>query len=91
MVFGAVRRGPLKDAPRERVKAADRALRIALTLLEDPVGAPWWTFGFEAFGSLQQVENDLAATVLVLAARGPPPLAGGETNSYPGWLASLKD
>ena len=62
-----------------------------LTLLEDNATLPWWTFGFEAFGSLEQVERYLAATVAVFAERGPPPLAGGEPNSYPGWLASLRD
>ena len=42
-----------------------------LTLIEVE-GAAWWTFGFEAFGELERVEDDLAATVAVLAGRNPP-------------------
>ena len=60
-----------------------------LTLL-DVQGGVWWTFGFEAFGELDRVEDDLAATVAVIAARNPPLLPRGEASSYPPWLASLR-
>jgi hypothetical protein len=49
----------------------------------------WWTLGFEAFGELESVEGDLAATAAVLASRNPPVLPRGEASSYPRWLASL--
>jgi hypothetical protein len=52
-------------------------------------GSAWWTFGLEAFGDLEQVENDLAVTVAVLADRNPPALPWGEAKSYPRWLASF--
>jgi hypothetical protein len=59
-----------------------------LTLIE--VGcSSWWTFGFEAFGELERVENDLAATVAFLAGRHPPMLPPGEAGSYRSWLAAL--
>jgi len=43
---------------------------------------------FEAFGELESVEGDLAATAAILATRGPPVLRRGEGSCYPGWLAS---
>ena len=60
-----------------------------LTLLEVN-GLAWWTFGFEAFGELERVEEDLAVTVAALAGRNPPMLPRGEASSYPRWLASLR-
>jgi hypothetical protein len=68
--------------------AAVECCDAELTLLEAK-GAAWWTFGFEAYGELAQVEDDLAVTVAVLAARNPPILPRGEASSYPRWLATL--
>jgi hypothetical protein len=51
----------------------------------------WWTFGFEAFGELERVEDDLAATVAVLANRNPPMLPRVQASSYPRWLVSLPE
>ena len=51
-------------------------------------GSAWWTFGFEAFGELERIQDDLAATVALLASRDPPRLLRGEASSYPRWLAS---
>ena len=58
-----------------------------LTLIEVK-GSAWWTFGFEAFGELERIQDDLAATVALLASRDPPRLPRGEASSYPRWLAS---
>lgn len=72
---------------------ADAAARacgcdVELTLLQGPDASPWWTLGFEAFGTFDRVEGDLVATVAVLVRRAPPPLPAGEASGYPGWLAA---
>lgn len=46
-----------------------------VTLLKGPDGAAWWTFDFESFGMLDEIEGHLAATVANMAGRSPP--AGG--------------
>ena len=46
----------------------------------------WWIFGFEAFGTISTVENDLRAVAVVLDDRQPPRLDGGLLASYPAWL-----
>jgi len=51
--------------------------------------APWFTFGFEAFGSVASVAVDLRRTMQQLAARQPPPLTNGLCESYPVWLSRL--
>jgi hypothetical protein len=75
------------------VSPAERGARLSgcdaeLTLLTGPDAAPWWTVGFEAFGDLEGVEEDLVATVATVAGRSPPHLSGGEATAYPGWLAA---
>ena len=47
----------------------------------------WWTFGFEAFGSLQTVESSLLRTVAHLRAIPAGSLAAARELSYPAWLA----
>jgi hypothetical protein len=59
---------------------------VELTQVSLPSGAIWWTLGFEAFGTIRTVENDLRAVASVLAARRPPRLEGGLMASYPAWL-----
>jgi hypothetical protein len=46
----------------------------------------WWTFGLEAFGSLQTVEQNLRKTVGHLQRTSPPVLEGGVELSYPQWI-----
>jgi hypothetical protein len=75
----------------EGIPLTNRPLPVAgcnveLTRAGLPGGDVWWTFGFEAFGTIRTVENDLRATVTVLAERRPPSLAGGLLASYPVWL-----
>jgi hypothetical protein len=60
---------------------------VELTQVALPGGEPWWTFGFEAFGTVRTVEHDLRAVAAVLAARRPPGLGGGFIASYPAWLS----
>jgi hypothetical protein len=61
---------------------------IELTQVTLPEEVVWWTFGFEAFGTLQTVANDLRAVVTTLAARQPPALTAGLVASYPTWLTT---
>lgn len=52
----------------------------------------WWTFGFEAFGTLGTIENDLRAVAAIMVARQPPGIGNGILASYPAWLGQyLKD
>jgi len=60
---------------------------VELTQVKLSEGEIWWTFGFEAFGTIQTVENDLRAVVTTLAARQPPNMQMELRASYPAWLA----
>ena len=57
-----------------------------LTRVSLPDGGVWWTFGLEAFGSLDTVERDLRKVAAYLASRRPPALDGALQASYPAWL-----
>lgn len=46
----------------------------------------WWTFGFEAFGTIRTIENDLRAVATILSNRQPPALVEGLIASYPTWI-----
>lgn len=59
---------------------------VELTRVKLPDGVVWWTLGFEAFGTISTVANDLQAVTTVLAARRPPTLGEGWRISYPAWL-----
>ena len=61
-----------------------------LTRLKGPDTAAWWTFGFEAFGELDEVEAALSLTVALMARRCPPRLTEGDAVSYPCWLKSRR-
>lgn len=75
----------------EQPLEADRLLRVRgcnveLTKVTLPHDEVWWTLGFEAFGTIGTVVNDLQAVVMVLAAREPPSLGQAQPASYPVWL-----
>lgn len=59
---------------------------VELTRVKNGGGETWWTFGLEAFGDLQTVQDDLCAVARVLTARGLPAMPGGLLLSYPAWL-----
>ena len=48
----------------------------------------WWTYGLEAFGTLETAERALRAVATVLAARHCPALGNPLVASYPRWLIS---
>jgi hypothetical protein len=55
-----------------------------ITLAGDSV---WWTLGFESFGTIWTIANDLRAVATTLAVRQPPALGEGLLASYPAWLS----
>ena len=76
---------------KEGMPLANRPLPVAgcnveLTQVGLPGGDVWWTLGFEAFGTIRTVEDDLRATATILVERRPPPLAGSLLASYPVWI-----
>jgi hypothetical protein len=76
-----------KEWPRaDTLPLPPRGCNVELTQVTLPDGAVWWTLGFEAFGSVRTVEDDLRAAAAELAARRPPELGEGLLKSYPAWL-----
>jgi hypothetical protein len=59
---------------------------VELTRVTNGRGETWWTFGFEAFGDLHTVQDDLCAVASLMTARGLPAIPGGLPLSYPAWL-----
>jgi hypothetical protein len=59
---------------------------VELTRLTMPDEEQWFTLGFEAFGSLADVENSLQRVAEVMANRRPPKLTGAICLSYPQFL-----
>ena len=59
---------------------------VELTQVKLPDGGVWWTLGFEAFGALSTLANDLQAVSTVFASRQPPALGEGWRTNYPRWL-----
>jgi hypothetical protein len=51
-------------------------------------GPKWWTLGFEAFGTLNSVEQNLRKTVAHFVGSSLPDLQGGAEQSYPAWLSA---
>jgi hypothetical protein len=86
---GAVTELPL-DADEKPL--SDRPLpgfgcNVELTHVKLAGGEEGWTLGFESFGSLTTVSNDLRAAASLLAGRRPPPLPAGSLLGYPAWLS----
>ncbi len=73
-----------KPAPGRALPA--RGCNVELTKVTLASGADWWTFGFEAFGSLSTVEGDLRSVAALLAQGIPDGIAMGILASYPAWL-----
>ncbi len=75
-----------REVPLDKTPLPALGCNVELTRITLPGGEIWWTLGFEAFGTIRTVENDLRATATVLAARGRLSLEGGVMASYPAWL-----
>lgn len=65
-------------------------LELTQVMLRDARQGEWWTLGFEAFGDLESVEQDLRRTMDRLGT-GAPGLSGAAQASYPRWLARTLD
>jgi hypothetical protein len=79
-----------KEQPREEDQPLPpRGCNVELTEVSLPHGDVWWTLGFEAFGSIRTVEDDLRAVATELAARRPPEFGNGLLLSYPAWLKQI--
>lgn len=64
----------------------DRGCNVEFTKLTMPNGKLWWTLGFEAFGTLNDVESSLRNVVAAMAMRDPPGLGRALPFSYPAFL-----
>ena len=60
---------------------------VELTTLTDPQGEIWWSFCFESFGTVYDVERSLRLTAAAIASRNPPALPPGVVANYPKWFA----
>ena len=63
-----------------------RGCNVELTEVTLTGGDIWWTLGFEAFGGVGTVAEDLHKVATPLAGEGRPDLSGGLMASYPTWL-----
>ena len=63
-----------------------RGCNVELTEITLTSGDVWWTLGFEAFGGVETVADDLQMVASALAGEVPPDLSGGLMASYPSWL-----
>ena len=63
-----------------------RGCNVELTEVTLTNGDIWWTLGFEAFGGVGTVAEDLHKVATILASEGPPNPSGGLRASYPTWL-----
>lgn len=63
-----------------------RGCNVELTEVTLAHGDPWWTLGFEAFGSLATVADDLQQAATMLAEGATFDLSAGVQASYPAWL-----
>ncbi len=65
---------------------SEQACHLELTKLEiSGQSEIWWTLGFEAFGDLATVSENLCRTVKLLCVNGCC-IEGGEFMAYPAWL-----
>ena len=68
-----------------------RGCNVEVTRVAGPEGEVWWTIGFEAYGALSTVVEDLVAVAGVMAVRRPPEMSDAVCQSYPAWLGSIVD
>jgi hypothetical protein len=59
--------------------------KVELTMVETSSQLAW-TFGFEAFGRLDRVSEQLRAVAAAMSARQPPDFGKPSLKSYPAWL-----
>lgn len=62
---------------------------VELTEIKLPNDDIWWTFSFEAFGTIDDVENSIRNTAALIVTRQPVGFEKALTASYPTWLKDL--
>ena len=79
------------EKPAGEVALPENGCNMELTRVRlDGTSAEWWTLGFEAFGSLDDVIRSLGRTLAWLAPGAPARLITGASEaSYPEWLARI--
>ena len=77
------------ERPRDATKVPVTGCQVELTRVFVGKEA-WWSFSFEAFGTVATVEGSLRAAAALMATREPPPLKDGILASYPAWLKGLE-
>lgn len=77
-----------KPEPGEQGAFYENGCGVELTQLHLPVkNEAWWTFGFEAFGQLEQMHATLLQVVEhILSVPGYPVMKIEDSCSYPAWL-----
>lgn len=75
-----------RESPASGEPLPREGCNVEWTILRPPDGVRWWTLGFEAFGSLFSVEQNLELAIAAMAARRPPELRPDTIASYPAWL-----
>jgi hypothetical protein len=59
---------------------------VELTRLQLPNNECWWTLGFEAFGRMETVCEDIRRVGIELTARNSPELSPGIQTGYPQFI-----
>jgi hypothetical protein len=59
---------------------------IEVTQVTTPVGTKWWTFGLEAFGTLDKLQRNLEMAAQALYNRHSPRVTPSLFGSYPLWI-----
>jgi hypothetical protein len=81
--------------PDEKPKEKDKleclpahGCNVEMTEIRAPNGEKWFSLGFEAFGDLRTISDDLRVVATIISQRGTgPDIHGGECLSYPRWIS----
>lgn len=82
--------GEVAPSTEELATDAASGCNVELTRISCPDRSSWWTLGFEAFGSLEEIEHLLAATLAEMNGRNPPLPTRGQACSYAAWLSKQR-
>ena len=77
----------VSEEPIDERQLPTEGCNVELTKLQLSNSEVWWSFGFEAFGTLTTVERNLMVGAETLAARYPPTLLPDLIASYPAWIS----
>jgi hypothetical protein len=75
-----------EEHPLETLHSPSRVCSVEFTKVAIADSDLWWTFGFEAVGTIRTVEEDLRRVALLVADRWESAHLDGLLASYPTWL-----